>query len=91
MPGHKPFHPKVLLAPWMTVNGGVTVQMNEVPFDRDHSFLSLDVSTSGHPLSMEHRPASILPDVIIELPIICHLYLEHVLLNCLLALLAFTS
>ena len=90
MSGSESFHFEGVCGPGMIVNGFVAVEVDEVPFNRDDSVLSLDVSSSGHSLSMKDRPSSIPSDVVIELLVICDLQLDLILVDCPLALLAFT-
>jgi len=90
MSGSESFHFEGVCGPGMIVNGFVAVEVDEVPFNRDDSVLSLDVSSSGHSLSMKDGPSSIPSDVVIELLVICDLQLDLILVDCPLALLAFT-
>ena len=87
----KSLHSEPLCSPWMNMNRSITTQMHKVSLDSNNSVLSLNVSSSWHPLSMKDWSSSIPSDVVIELSIVHYLNFKCILINFSIAFLAWTS
>lgn len=69
----KAFSPEILRLIRMLMHWHIAIEMHEVPFDRNYTFLCLNISSSWHSLALELASSSMAGNVVVELAVIGYL------------------